>query len=81
MYRLFAHALTLSTLGLKVCRDPRWGRCYESFSEDTSVVRMMTDVIYGLQGNGTPGIPFVSDRFVRGVCSSRTTQLLELWRE
>ena len=23
---------------VSVCRDPRWGRCYESFSEETSVV-------------------------------------------
>ncbi|KAG6544037.1 hypothetical protein Mapa_014560 [Marchantia paleacea] len=54
---------------IAVCRDPRWGRCYESFSEDTSVVRMMTDVIYGLQGNGTPGIPFVSDRSKVAACA------------
>ena len=23
---------------VSVCRDPRWGRCYESFSEDTDIV-------------------------------------------
>lgn len=49
-----------------VCRDPRWGRCYESFSEDTNIVRMMTTVITGLQGQtpeGHPkGYPFVAGR-------------------
>ncbi|CAM6102313.1 unnamed protein product [Calypogeia fissa] len=33
-----------------VCRDPRWGRCYESYSENTDLVRNMTDIILGLQG-------------------------------
>lgn len=33
-----------------VCRDPRWGRCYESFSEDPEVVRDMTAIISGFQG-------------------------------
>ncbi|XP_051200521.1 uncharacterized protein [Lolium perenne] len=44
-----------------VCRDPRWGRCYESFSEDPDVVqRMVTAVISGLQGEGSrPGESFV----------------------
>ncbi|KAK3026302.1 hypothetical protein RJ639_040990 [Escallonia herrerae] len=49
-----------------VCRDPRWGRCYESFSEDTEIVRKMTSVLIGLQGQppkGHPsGYPFVADR-------------------
>lgn len=35
---------------IAVCRDPRWGRCYESYSEDPSVVRNMTTIIDGLQG-------------------------------
>ncbi|KAG6544038.1 hypothetical protein Mapa_014561 [Marchantia paleacea] len=46
-------------------RDPRWGRCYESYSEDTAVVKMMTDVILGLQGeppNLTAGVPFMADK-------------------
>ncbi|KAG0487819.1 hypothetical protein HPP92_006630 [Vanilla planifolia] len=34
-----------------VCRDPRWGRCYESYSEDTEIVRSMTAIISGLQGS------------------------------
>ncbi|KDP46532.1 hypothetical protein JCGZ_08504 [Jatropha curcas] len=49
-----------------VCRDPRWGRCYESYSEDTSVVRRMTSIVSGLQGQppeGHPnGYPFVAGR-------------------
>ncbi|KAK2967064.1 hypothetical protein RJ640_015284 [Escallonia rubra] len=49
-----------------VCRDPRWGRCYESFSEDTDIVRKMASVLIGLQGQppkGHPnGYPFVADR-------------------
>ncbi|XP_062173387.1 uncharacterized protein LOC133878851 isoform X2 [Alnus glutinosa] len=36
---------------IAVCRDPRWGRCYESYSEDAKIVRMMTEIIPGLQGD------------------------------
>ncbi|XP_020268446.1 uncharacterized protein LOC109843897 [Asparagus officinalis] len=36
---------------IAVCRDPRWGRCYESYSEDHKVVRAMTEIIPGLQGD------------------------------
>ncbi|KAK9061485.1 hypothetical protein SSX86_018666 [Deinandra increscens subsp. villosa] len=46
-----------------VCRDPRWGRCFESYSEDPNIVRQMTEIIPGLQGdipiNGRKGVPFV----------------------
>ncbi|GAB4824499.1 hypothetical protein Ancab_007375 [Ancistrocladus abbreviatus] len=49
-----------------VCRDPRWGRCYESYSEDTEIVRKMTSILSGLQGDvpkGHPyGYPFVAGR-------------------
>ncbi|XVF19918.1 hypothetical protein REPUB_Repub11eG0152600 [Reevesia pubescens] len=49
-----------------VCRDARWGRCYESYSEDTEIVRKMTSIITGLQGQppvGHPkGYPFVAGR-------------------
>ncbi|PON62808.1 Glycoside hydrolase [Trema orientale] len=49
-----------------VCKDPRWGRCYESYSEDTAIVRKMTSIITGLQGQppkGHPkGYPFVAGR-------------------
>ncbi|CAK8562811.1 unnamed protein product [Lathyrus sativus] len=34
-----------------VSRDPRWGRCYESYSEDPKVVQAMIDIISGLQGD------------------------------
>lgn len=48
---------------VKVCRDPRWGRCYESYSEDHSIVQLMTEIITGLQGeipkNSKKGVPFV----------------------
>jgi beta-glucosidase len=51
---------------IAVCRDPRWGRCYESYSEDHKVVEDMTDVILGLQGeppsNYKHGVPFVGGR-------------------
>ncbi|PPD87441.1 hypothetical protein GOBAR_DD15608 [Gossypium barbadense] len=50
-----------------VCRDPRWGRCYESFSEDTNIVRKMTSIITGLQGQPpvghSKGYPFVAGRY------------------
>ncbi|KAL7096402.1 hypothetical protein ACP275_10G077100 [Erythranthe tilingii] len=49
-----------------VCRDPRWGRCYESYSEDTNVVRAMTEIIPGLQGdipaNSPKGVPYISGK-------------------
>ncbi|XP_022150900.1 uncharacterized protein LOC111018941 [Momordica charantia] len=49
-----------------VSRDPRWGRCYESYSEDTDIVRKMTSLVEGLQGKvpeGYPkGYPFVAGR-------------------
>ncbi|KAL3849152.1 hypothetical protein ACJIZ3_011034 [Penstemon smallii] len=50
---------------IAVCRDPRWGRCYESYSEDPKIVREMTDIIYGLQGvppNSSKGVPYVGGK-------------------
>ncbi|KAJ0947575.1 putative glucan 1,3-beta-glucosidase [Helianthus annuus] len=51
---------------IAVCRDPRWGRCYESYSEDTQLVRKMTSLITGLQGkppvNLPNGYPYVAGR-------------------
>jgi beta-glucosidase-like glycosyl hydrolase len=47
---------------IAVCRDPRWGRCYESYSEDPKVVQSMTTIISGLQGDvpaGEAGRPYV----------------------
>ncbi|CAL5024197.1 unnamed protein product [Urochloa decumbens] len=47
-----------------VCRDPRWGRCYESFSEHPELVQNMTSIISGFQGEipaaGRKGAPFVA---------------------
>uniref|UniRef100_J3LSU5 Glycoside hydrolase family 3 N-terminal domain-containing protein n=1 Tax=Oryza brachyantha TaxID=4533 RepID=J3LSU5_ORYBR len=48
-----------------VCRDPRWGRCYESYGEDTRLVQLMTSaVVPGLQGDPPgrhpKGTPFVA---------------------
>uniref|UniRef100_M0ZYE0 Hydrolase, hydrolyzing O-glycosyl compounds n=1 Tax=Solanum tuberosum TaxID=4113 RepID=M0ZYE0_SOLTU len=40
-----------------VCRDPRWGRCYESYGEDTELIRKMTSIVTGLQGQPPPGYP------------------------
>lgn len=49
---------------IAVCRDPRWGRCYESYSEDPKIVQEMTAIIPGLQGeipiNSRKGIPYVA---------------------
>lgn len=51
---------------IAVCRNPRWGRCYESFSEDVSIVRKMTEIIPGLQGdlpgNVSKGTPYVQGK-------------------
>ncbi|KAF3795570.1 Beta-glucosidase [Nymphaea thermarum] len=49
-----------------VCRDPRWGRCFESFSEDCELVRSMTTAVRGLQGSPPEvhpkGYPYVGGR-------------------
>ncbi|KAL0389912.1 UNVERIFIED_CONTAM: Beta-glucosidase BoGH3B [Sesamum calycinum] len=42
---------------IAVCRDPRWGRCFESYSEDHEIVRAMTEIIPGLQGDLPPDYP------------------------
>lgn len=51
---------------MQVCRDPRWGRCYESYSEDPKVVSAMTEIVAGLQGdiptNSRKGVPFVAGK-------------------
>jgi len=56
----------LLLLCAKVCRDPRWGRCYESYSEDPKIVQKMTEIIPGLQGeipaNSRKGVPFVAGK-------------------
>ncbi|KAK4786349.1 hypothetical protein SAY86_003038 [Trapa natans] len=58
---------------IAVCRDPRWGRCYESYSEDHRIVQLMTDIIPGLQGEippGSPkGVPFVNGKQKVVACS------------
>ncbi|KAI3793690.1 hypothetical protein L1987_36310 [Smallanthus sonchifolius] len=56
-----------------VCRDPRWGRCFESYSEDPNIVRQMTEIIPGLQGeipsNGRQGVPFVDGQSKVAACA------------
>ncbi|GLJ32813.1 hypothetical protein SUGI_0660770 [Cryptomeria japonica] len=56
-----------------VCRDPRWGRCYESYSEDPAIVKGMTEIIFGLQGtppaNATKGVPFVAGQSNVAACA------------
>ncbi|XVE79120.1 hypothetical protein DITRI_Ditri14bG0032600 [Diplodiscus trichospermus] len=51
---------------IAVCRDPRWGRCYESYSEDPKVVKEMTEIINGLQGeipkNSRKGAPHIGGK-------------------
>lgn len=53
----------------QVCRDPRWGRSYESFGEDTDIVRNMTSIVTGLQGQPPEGhlkgYPFLAGRSVK----------------
>ncbi|XP_062085132.1 uncharacterized protein LOC133791219 [Humulus lupulus] len=76
-----ATALEVKTSGINcnfapcvaVCKDPRWGRCYESFSEDTEVVRNMTSIVTGLQGEPPTGHqrghPFVAGRHNVAACA------------
>nr|XP_028948791.1 uncharacterized protein LOC103453963 isoform X2 [Malus domestica] len=58
---------------IAVCRDPRWGRCYESYSEDHKIVQAMTEIIPGLQGelpaNSRKGIPFVGGNKKVAACA------------
>ncbi|XP_073138592.1 uncharacterized protein [Henckelia pumila] len=58
---------------IAVCRDPRWGRCYESYSEDNKIVRAMTEIIPGLQGdvpsNYPNKFPFVDGRTKVAACA------------
>ncbi|KMT11326.1 hypothetical protein BVRB_5g110070 [Beta vulgaris subsp. vulgaris] len=58
---------------IAVCRDPRWGRCYESYSEEPKIVQEMTQIISGLQGeiphNSRKGVPFVSGQNKVAACA------------
>lgn len=58
---------------IAVCRDPRWGRCYESYSEDHKIVQEMTEIILGLQGDPPPnyrkGVPYVGGKDKVAACS------------
>ncbi|XP_058204319.1 uncharacterized protein LOC131318510 isoform X1 [Rhododendron vialii] len=58
---------------IAVCRDPRWGRCYESYSEDPKIVEAMTEIIPGLQGeipvNYRKGVPFVAGKTKVAACA------------
>ncbi|KAG0480179.1 hypothetical protein HPP92_010785 [Vanilla planifolia] len=58
---------------IAVCRDPRWGRCYESYSEDHEIVQAMTQIIPGLQGdlptNYSKGIPYVGGKDKVAACA------------
>ncbi|KAM7268314.1 hypothetical protein ACFE04_010480 [Oxalis oulophora] len=58
---------------IAVCRDPRWGRCYESYSEDHNLVQEMSDIIFGLQGDLPPGypkgLPYVGGKKKVAACS------------
>ncbi|KAJ6796710.1 Uncharacterized protein M6B38_219875 [Iris pallida] len=58
---------------IAVCRDPRWGRSYESYSEDHSIVQAMTEVIPGLQGdipaNSPKGVPYVAGKDKVAACA------------
>ncbi|KAK2397109.1 beta-glucosidase BoGH3B [Trifolium repens] len=58
---------------IAVCRDPRWGRCYESYSEDHKIVQAMTEMIPGLQGdvpaNSPKGVPFIAGKNKVAACA------------
>ncbi|KAJ6853554.1 uncharacterized protein M6B38_249295 [Iris pallida] len=58
---------------IAVCRDPRWGRCYESYSEDHTVVQALTEIIPGLQGdlpkNYRKSVPYVAGKDKVAACA------------
>ncbi|MQL74758.1 hypothetical protein Taro_007135 [Colocasia esculenta] len=61
-----------SLIFIQVCRDPRWGRCFESYSEDPKVVQALTEVISGLQGEvpaKNKGTPFVAGKNNVAACA------------
>uniref|UniRef100_A0A0E0KJ17 Beta-glucosidase n=1 Tax=Oryza punctata TaxID=4537 RepID=A0A0E0KJ17_ORYPU len=65
--------MALTLINKQVCRDPRWGRCYESYSEDHRIVQAMTELIPGLQGdvpaNFTSGMPYVASKNNVAACA------------
>ncbi|WRX23646.1 Glycoside hydrolase [Theobroma cacao] len=69
---IFPHNIGLGATR-QVCRDPRWGRCYESYSEDHKIVQAMTEIIPGLQGdipsNSRKGVPFVAGKKNVAACA------------
>ncbi|KAL2485540.1 Glycosyl hydrolase family protein [Abeliophyllum distichum] len=58
---------------IAVCRDPRWGRCFESYSEDHEIVQAMTEIILGLQGDSPAdypsSFPFINGRTKVAACA------------
>nr|XP_043631445.1 beta-glucosidase BoGH3B-like [Erigeron canadensis] len=58
---------------IAVCRDPRWGRSYESYSEDPKIVKLMTEIIPGLQGDipagSRKGVPYVGGQKKIAACA------------
>ncbi|KAK4593547.1 hypothetical protein RGQ29_017597 [Quercus rubra] len=58
---------------IAVCRDPRWGRCYESYSEDPQIVQEMTEIIPGLQGeipsDSRKAVPYVGGKKKVAACA------------
>ncbi|XP_022743112.1 uncharacterized protein LOC111294094 isoform X2 [Durio zibethinus] len=57
---------------IAICRDPRWGRCYESYSEDHVIVQEMTQIIEGLQGEvktDMKGMPYVLGKKKVAACA------------
>lgn len=65
---------------IAVCRDPRWGRCYESYSEDPDVVRSLTTIIDGLQGKPPKGWkgPYLQNRHthIPTICAPRVRRFV-----
>ncbi|XP_026425902.1 uncharacterized protein LOC113322098 [Papaver somniferum] len=58
---------------IAVCRDPRWGRCYESYSEDYKIVRSMTELVSGLQGevpaDARKAVPYLGGKTKVAACA------------
>jgi beta-glucosidase len=70
---------------LAVVRDDRWGRTYESFSEDPAIVSSMASVVTGLQGTSLGGTTsilatakhFIGDGGTTGGTDQGNTQISE----
>ncbi|KAL8485051.1 hypothetical protein ACS0TY_027379 [Phlomoides rotata] len=60
--------LGLKTLNIEVSRDLRWGRSYESCSENTEIVRKMPSLVQAYKDSHLKGILEATLFWLEGSC-------------